>query len=128
MTFVVSGNENSRLREFTGLLFSAFPGITIYEYADAQEAYRCVRTHSIDAVFIDGTWDAAKDFRLLGSIRERNTGLPVYLIVQSDRCGEEALRQGATAYLVSPQSAQDLRGAVLSASSLPQTARQTTAG
>lgn len=112
MTFVVSGNQKSYLRKFTELLFSAFPGIMVYEYMNADDAVKCVKTHRIDAVFIDAAWDAANEFRLLRSLRRENTALPVYAFAENDQHELDALWHEATAYLLEPWDAAALSRAL----------------
>lgn len=109
MTFVVSSNKKEYLREFTGQLFSALPGITVYEQMNAEDAAECVKTHRISAVFIDGEWDAAHEFRLLSLLRQNNADLPVYVFAENDQYVEEALWNEATGYLLQPAEPEELK-------------------
>lgn len=118
MTFVVSSDHREYLRELTGLLFSAFPGSTIYEYMDAEEAAVCVKTHRISAVFIDGAWDAANEFGLLCSLRLKTSDIPVFVFADSDLYEEDALWHEATGYLIRPIHEETLRELMLEPLSL----------
>lgn len=112
MTFVVSSNNNNCLRDFTGVLFSAFPGSTVYAHMNVEETAECIRTHRVSAAFIDGAWDAADDFRLLCELRQSKADLPIYMFAGNDQYEEDAMWHEATGYLIRPVSPEELREAV----------------
>lgn len=103
-----SGREQV-LREFTRLLIEAFPGSTIYENMDIAETANCVRTHRLDAVFIDGTWDAVQDFLLLEKLQTERQDLPVYVFSDTEDLKADVLWNGAADCVVRPVSAEQLK-------------------
>lgn len=110
MTFLVISDIKKTVRMATDMLFLQFPGSVIYQYIDVEEAISCIKTHQIDAVFVDGVWDAANEYRLLCSLRNENVSLAVYLFAEDTAIEEDALWYEASGFLTFPFKAEELEG------------------
>ena len=99
MTFLVISNYKKTVRTVTDMLFMQFPGSIIYQYIDEDEALECVKTHQIDAVFIDGAWDSQREFHMLCGLRNLYPELSVFVFGNDNDIEEDALWNEATGFL-----------------------------
>lgn len=110
MTFLVVSDMKKTVRFATDMLFSQFPGSVIYQYIDAEEAISCIKTHQIDAVFMDGAWDAKNEYRMLCALKNENASLSVYLFAEDISIEEDALWYEASGFLTFPFEPEELQG------------------
>lgn len=99
MTFLVISNYKKTVRTVTDMLFMQYPGSIIYQYIDEDEALECVKTHQIDAVFIDGAWDSQREFHMLCGLRNLYPELSVFVFGNDNDKEEDALWNEATGFL-----------------------------
>ena len=77
--------------------------------ADAVELLAGPNGHEVKAVLV-GTWEGAKGPALVRSLRTNRPGLPIIVIAEGGSVGQavEAMRAGATDFLVKPVAAERL--------------------
>lgn len=116
MNFLVISNYKKTVRAVTDMLFLQFPGSVIYQYIDEDEALECVKTHQIDAVFIDGEWDSEKEFRLLSSLRNLYPEVLAFVFAKNNDIEGDALWYEANGFLKFPLEEEELKSLFISCS------------
>lgn len=114
MVFLVISNYKKTVRTVTDMLFLQFPGSVIYQYVDEDEALECVKTHQIDAVFIDGEWDSEKEFRMLSRLRNSYPELFVFVFAKDSEIEGDALWYEASGFLKFPLEEGELQNLFVS--------------
>lgn len=106
--FVTVADDRRGLESLTRLLFSTFPGSTVYQHGSVANAIRDVLHNRVDALFVR----AAHGHEMLQMLRRQKPELPVFLLTDGeDTCvpysdtGQEildALRPAIAATAQSP--------------------------
>lgn len=110
MIFAVINSCPEERRHLTDLLLSLYPGSIIYEFAQASELLPYMRTHSLEAVFMELTTEKSADIEALDKIRNLKPGLPVMIFAEDDSMLEEAMWNGATNYCIKPVFPELIQG------------------
>ena len=116
MNFLVISNYKKTVRTVTDMLFLQFPGSVIYQYVDEDEALECVKTHQIDAVFIDGEWDSEKEFHMLSKLRNFYPEMFVFVFAKDNEIEGDALWYEASGFLKFPLEEEELQNLFISSS------------
>ena len=114
MVFVTADNDRIQLERLTKLLFSAFPGSTIYQHTDLRRVSHDVLNNKVDAVFLETEMDKTNGLDFAQILRRQKSTLPVFIISKTEDLREEAAEAGATDYFVQPVTEQQLRDAIRS--------------
>lgn len=106
-------NEDSRqLRMLTDMLLELYPGGVIYEFSNPTDVLACIRTHRLNAVFLELAEANAQGMHLLSQIRKLDVHVPVIISAEDDGLLEEAMWNGASCYFVKPVMPEQLLAAV----------------
>lgn len=108
MIFVTADSCRSQLEGLTQLLFSAFPGSTIYRHTELCRVPHDVLNNKVDAVFMDAEMEKMNSLGLIQKLRIQKPKLPVFIISKSNDLYEKAAAAGANGYFVLPDSEQQL--------------------
>ena len=114
MVFVTADNDRIQLERLTKLLFSAFPGSTIYQHTDLYRVPHDILNNKVDAVFLETEMDKKNGLNFLKMLHRQKLNLPVFIISQTEDLREDAVEAGANDYFVQPVTEQQLRKAILS--------------
>ena len=112
MVFVTADSCRLQLERLTQLLFSAFPGSTIYRHTDLCRVPHDVLNNKVDAVFLEIEMDETNGLDFLQILRRQKLDLPVFIMSQTEDLREEAAEAGANDYFVQPVTEQQLRDAI----------------
>ena len=112
MTFVTADSCRRRLERLTQLLFSAFPGSTIYQHTELLRVAHDALQHKVDAVFLEVETEKTAGLELMQMLRSQKAVLPVFIISETDHLREKAMKAGANGYFLLPDSEQQLLNAV----------------
>lgn len=113
MTFIVVDNNRERLGNMTELLFSAFPGSTIYKYVDPMLSAKCALDHTVDAVFAEACMGRVDGMTLLHVLHCNKPGLPVVILSDDEQYRQTAMNEGAREYLMRPFTVQQLQSTMI---------------
>lgn len=113
MIFVTANNDREQLESLTKLLLAAFPGSVIYQHADPMLAPKSVQDNKVDAVFAEARMKRVDGLELLHILRKKKPDVPVFVLSETEEYRDEAIKQGADAYLLHPVTVQSLRSALL---------------
>ena len=114
MVFVTADNDRIQLERLTKLLFSAFPGSTIYQHTDLYRVPHDILNNKVDAVFLETEMDKKNGLNFLKMLHRQKLNLPVFIISQTEDLRKEADEAGANDYFVQPVTEQQLRDAIRS--------------
>ena len=114
MVFVTADNDRIQLERLTKLLFSAFPGSTIYQHTDLCRVPHDVLNNKVDAVFLKTEMNKADGLDFVQMLRRQKSDLPVFIISQTEDLRKEAAEAGANDYFIQPVTEQQLRDAIWS--------------
>ena len=93
MVFVVADQEDSRLREMTARLLSAFPGSTVYQHTSLSHASGDILRSGVDAVLVAGVPDSDSNSGLMQMLQKKKPELPVLLLSDPEGIGYGHLLQ-----------------------------------
>ena len=108
MVFVTADSCRLQLERLTQLLFSAFPGSTIYRHTDLCRVPHDVLNNKVDAVFMNAEMEKMNSLGLISKLRRQKPELPVFIISKSNELYEKAAAAGANGYFVLPDREQEL--------------------
>ena len=108
MVFVTADSCRLQLERLTQLLFSAFPGSTIYRHTDLCRVPHDVLNNKVDAVFMNAEMEKMNSLGLISKLRRLKPELPVFIISKSNELYEKAAAAGANGYFVLPDREQEL--------------------
>ena len=114
MTFVTADSSRAQLERLTHLLFSAFPGSTIYQHPDLHRVPHDALNNRVDAVFLEAETGKTHALDLIGLLRRQKPDLPVFIISKTNHLYEKAVEVGATGYFVLPDCEEQLLDAIRS--------------
>ena len=109
MTFVTADSCRTKLERLTQLLFTSFPGSTIYQHTDLARVPHDVSCHRVDAVFLEA--ETGK-LDLLQQLHQQNPSLPVFILSNTGNLYQEAVNAGANGYFILPDGEQQLLDAI----------------
>lgn len=112
MTFVTADSCRAQLQRLTQILFSSFPGSTIYQHTDPSRVPHDVLSHKVDAVLLEAEMGKVNSLDLMQKLRRQKPELPVFIISKTNRLCEKAVAAGANGYFVLPDSEQHLLDAM----------------
>lgn len=112
MTFVTADSCRAQLQRLTQILFSSFPGSTIYQHTDPSRVPHDVLSHKVDAVLLEAEMGKVNSLDLMQKLRRQKPELPVFIISKTNRLYEKAVAAGANGYFVLPDSEQHLLDAM----------------
>lgn len=112
MTFVTVDSCRAQLQRLTQILFSSFPGSTIYQHTDPSRVPHDVLSHKVDAVLLEAEMGKVNSLDLMQKLRRQKPELPVFIISKTNRLYEKAVAAGANGYFVLPDSEQHLLDAM----------------
>ena len=112
MTFVTADSCRAQLQRLTQILFSSFPGSTIYQHTDPSRVPHDVLSHKVDAVLLEAEMGKVNSLDLMQKLRRQRPELPVFIISKTNRLYEKAVAAGANGYFVLPDSEQHLLDAM----------------
>lgn len=115
MVFVTANNDREQLDELTQLLLAAFPGSVVYQHTDPMSVPKSVQENKVDAVFAEARMNRVSGLELLRVLRRKKPELPVFILSGSEEYRDDAMEQGASAYLLHPVTVQSLQSALLAA-------------
>lgn len=115
MVVVIVNNDWKGLWSMTELVTASFPGSIIYAYTDPMLVPKCVLNHEVDAVLAEVQMHRVDGITLLRILQANRKKLPVFLFADTAEYREEAMQQGASAYLLSPFTQEDLHKALSAA-------------
>ena len=108
MTFVTADSCRRRLERLTQLLFSAFPGSTIYQHTDLFRVSHDVLSHKVDAVLLEAETEKMSSLDLIQKLRRERPKLLVFIIAKTHDLYEKAIAAGASGYFIMPDNEQNL--------------------
>jgi DNA-binding NarL/FixJ family response regulator len=100
------------LERLTQLLFSAFPGSTVYRHADLLHVAHDVLNHKVDVILLEAEMTKANNLDLMRKLRRQKPGLPVFVTSETEVLRTEAEASGAHGFFVLPDSEQLLVEAI----------------
>ena len=106
MTFVTADSCRAHLERLRELLFTSFPGSTIYQHASLLHVPHDVLNNNVDAVFLEA--EEANSLDLMQMLHRQKPDVPVFIISKTDDLRERAVEAGANGYFVLPDSEQQL--------------------
>ena len=112
MTFVTADSCRAQLQRLTQILFSSFPGSTIYQHTDPSRVPHDVLSHKVDAVLLEAEMGKVNSLDLMQKLRRQKPELPVFIISKTNQLREEAVAAGANGYFVLPDSEEQLLDAI----------------
>ncbi len=115
MIFVTADSCRVQLERLTQLLVSVFPGSTIYQHTNLCRVPHDVLNNKVDAVFLETETDKTSGLDFVQMLRRQKSGLPVFIISQTEELRDKAAEAGANDYFVQPVTEQQLRDAMQSA-------------
>ena len=92
----------------------------LIDHADPSTAAVTAADESVDAAVVDLQVASMGGMAIIRSIRDSKTPVPVVLLLDRDADAFLAGRSGASAWVVKPFSASDLRSAVAAVTALPE--------
>ena len=104
----------ARSERLTQLLFSAFPGSTVYRHTELLHVPHDVLNHKVDAVLLEVELTKANDLDLLRKLRRQKPDLPIFVTSESEVPHTEGEALGAHGFFVLPESEQPLVEAIRS--------------
>ena len=114
MVFVTAGSSRTQLARLSQILFSAFPGSTVYQHTDLCRVPHDILNNKVDAVFLETEVDESNSLDFVRMLRRQKKSLPVFIISQAENLREEAAEAGVNDYFVQPVTEQQLRDAIQS--------------
>ena len=108
LIFVTVDSCRSQLEGLTQLLFSAFPGSTVYQHTDLCRVPHDISNNKVDAVFVDAEMAKMNSLGLIQKLRMQKPELPVFIISKSNEFYDKASAVGASGYFVLPDSEHQL--------------------
>ena len=112
MIFVTADGCRAKLERLTQLLFSAFPGSTIYQHSDLLRVAHDVLNNKVDAVFLEAEPEKPGGIDLMQRLRRQKPELSVFIISTTDDLRERAVEAGANGYFVLPNGEEQLLDAI----------------
>ncbi|MDY5577295.1 MAG: hypothetical protein SPF70_07430 [Lachnospiraceae bacterium] len=102
MIFVTVECDAGRMKLLTPLLVKAYPGCTIYEYQDIEQAAEFSISHKVDAVLVDNSSNVdVEEFSYYLYINKEN--LPIYVV-------QNGLASGTFAHIIcGPLTVENLK-------------------
>ena len=112
MIFVTADSCRPQLERLTQLLFSAFPGSTIYQHADLLRVLHDVLNNRVDAVFLEAETDKTNGLEFMKMLRKQKPEVPVFIIAKTEGLREEAEAAGVDGSFALPDGEQQLLDAI----------------
>ena len=112
MIFVTADSCRAQLERLTQILFSSFPGSTIYRHTDLFRVPHDVLNHKVDAVLLEAETETVNGLELMQQLRRQKPDLPVFIISKTDGLCRQAVAAGANGCFVLPESEQLLLEAI----------------
>lgn len=112
MNFGIVNENPAELRKLTAMLISEFPGLVVYEFTSPADIIEHLKSHRLNAVFLDSQINGSGALGLLKMIRDINARLPVMICAEDDSLLDDAMWIGASAYLIKPLDPKEIKEAL----------------
>ena len=112
MTFVTADSCRTHLESLRQLLFSSFPGSTIYQHSNLLHVPHDVLNKKVDAVFLEAEIGQTDGLDCMKLLRRQKPDLPVFILSKNEEVRERAEAAGASGCFVLPGSEQQLLDAI----------------
>ena len=112
MIFVTADRSRFQLERLARILFSAFPGSTIYQHTDPFRVSHDVLNNRVDAVLLEAEADQTKDLDFLKKLRRQKPDIPVFILAKTEDFCEKAKAAGANGSFILPDDEQQLLSAI----------------
>ena len=112
MVFVTAGSSRTQLARLSQILFSAFPGSTVYQHTDPLRVPHDALNDRVNAVVLEVEMEKKNGLDLMRQLRRQKPELPVFIVSQNSGLYEAAVADGAVGFFVLPDNEAQLLDAI----------------
>jgi DNA-binding NarL/FixJ family response regulator len=94
------------------ILFSAFPGSTVYQHTDPLRVPHDALNDRVNAVVLEVEMEKKNGLDLMRQLRRQKPELPVFIVSQNSGLYEAAVADGAVGFFVLPDNEAQLLDAI----------------